>query len=115
MTGFRLAAAGLLALLLVTGCGAGSQLDHDKLICKTFASAVKQPLSPVDGGPSYFGRAVALGQEAVRRKGYLRPRMAADLKAVMKTDGARRPYQAYQADCQAVGVHGQLWQWPISY
>ncbi len=102
----------LLSLLLAAGCGANTSRDHDKLICETLANVETRPTKP---GHIPFSTALAIAQRAVRTRGYLTPRMTTDLRSVIKSSGALTPYQAFQADCQAVGVNGQLWQWPISY
>lgn len=103
------AGVSVLSLLLVTGCGASTPRDHDKLICKNLAQgATSKP------GNISFSSALAMAQEAVRTRGYLTPQMTMDLRSVIKSSGGGR-YQALHADCQAVGVNGQLWRWPISY
>jgi hypothetical protein len=101
------AAVSVLSPLLATGCGTSTPRDHDKLICTDLARGVSKP-------GNAFSSALAMARKAVRTRGYLTPQMTTDLRSVIESSGGGR-YRALHADCQAVGVDGQLWRWPISY
>jgi hypothetical protein len=104
-----LSVASVVSLLLVTGCSASGSHYHDKQTCETFASAVSAVNTPL------WPNAVRQGRKAVRRPGYLSPRLARDLRVLTSPAldtlpdlDIRSALQAFAADCRAVGVKGPV-------
>ena len=109
----RLAAAGVMAVVLITGCSAGSVRSHDKLICRRFASGVSALDSA--GTLGLFARAAMLGRQAARRPGYLSANLAKHLR-VMTSDVCNigPAVQGFTVDCRAAGVSGPVWPKPYA-
>jgi hypothetical protein len=109
----RMAVAGVVSLLVVTGCSAGSPQDrHGALVCKRFATALSLDRYPKNLHP--FGLAEASAQKAVHRPGYLSPSFARVLRALL-TGQTIHDVKVFTAHCLALGVKGPVWEFPGSY
>ena len=106
------AAAGVVSLVLVTGCIAGGLLYHDRLICRTFANAIAHPSRQ----PDPFANAITLGRKAALRPGYLSRRLARDLAGVTSGECNRisPAVRGFEADCRAAGIKGAVWPEPYA-
>jgi len=105
----RLAAAGALSLLLMSGCSAGGPRYHDKQPASHSARGVSIAESSGRMTPYYWAQ--ASGQVAANRHGYLSPLLAKDLRVVILGSlyAGRRALQAFAHDCRAAGVSGQVY------
>lgn len=99
---------GVLLSCTVAGCSIGSSQYHDKLICQMFAKAMSATGSSGDG--ALWGRAFTQGRAAVRRHGYVSPRLEPVLRGMVSGSGNKlnRALPGFSAACQAVGVHGPV-------
>jgi hypothetical protein len=109
----RPAIAGVVALLVVTGCTAGSPQDrHSALVCKRFATAVSRERWPKNLHP--LGLAEVPAQKALRRPGYYSASFARALRALLTTQSIH-DVKVFTADCRALGVKGPVFEFPGSY
>jgi hypothetical protein len=106
-----LSVASVVSLLLVAGCSASGPRYHDKQTCETFASAVSVVES--SNRTILWHSAVTQGRKAVRRPGYLSPRLARDLRVLTSPTSPdldiRSALQAFAADCLVAGVKGPVY------
>jgi hypothetical protein len=109
----RVASAGVVSVLVVTGCSAGSPQDrHGALVCKRFAAAVSSERYPKN--LPLLALAEAPAQKALRRPGYLSLSFARELRAVL-SEQSIHDVKVFTADCLALGIKGPVWEFPGSY